>query len=78
MKSTTAFAYLKFNFLYFLQRKFEFIKNNKLKRAFKLLFLIQVIISIIFLFITSFVITSYAKKYIDIIEYYYYLIFLYL
>lgn len=75
MKSTTAFSYLKFNFLYFLQRKFEFIKNNKLKRAFKLLFLVQVIISTIFLFITSFAITSYAKKHIDIIEYYYYLIF---
>ncbi|EGQ2712973.1 hypothetical protein LNA61_002015 [Staphylococcus pseudintermedius] len=76
MKFTIACYYLKFNFLYFVQRKFEFIKNNNLKKMFKLLFFIQVMSSTFFLFLTSLIVSSYLRKYISIgvIEYYYFLI----
>lgn len=80
MKFTIACYYLKFNFLYFIQRKFEFIKNNNFKKMFKLLFFIQVMTSISLLFLTSLIVNSYLKKHvnIDVIEYYYFLIsFLY-
>ncbi|UXV38791.1 hypothetical protein [Staphylococcus simulans] len=75
MEKVYVYEYLKFNFLYYIKRKFSYFKNDKIKNVFIAIYLLRLFISIGITFSASYSISRYFSDHINIIEYYYFLFF---